>query len=492
MLPSYVSPTRRRRPGAALINLGAMRRRMGENPRVMKFGLPALALFLVGMVATSVFSEAERLPKTENKGLDQAGNPTAHPTADRVAYTHQSQDLEDWAVKAPPSPAALPGAAAVAAAAVASAATAVVTPAPPVAEVVGTSVDGIPEGAAHADGVVDTSTLVDDHPWLVEAGETVAEDLDADAHALASAEQKWVAQPLNAEAVKLAAEEQELVKSTETALVAEEKAVIADTALVESKVEGVLEEAQQAVAPLENEVTTVVKAVEQEAGVVEAHLEVSGAAAAHGAAAEIEVVESAAEEEVIVIVGTMEEMLFSWTFFGVFLFSLYRVSRKERKWWRDSGGGSPSRSGGGGGYSHRGGDDDDEEEPLGPYAPRHPRAKLLTPRPSDRRAGAGAGGASPGSAGPGRSLGLGGGAGSSPGGVSALSSSLFLDDDDGESNAADDLNEDDRAALELGRLMLQEREAADRMREQTAQAKAAQEAFSAFDAASDRPEQPVW
>ena len=286
---------------------------------------------------------------------------------------------------------------------------------------------------------MDTSTLADDHPWLVGSGEKVAEELNADAQALAEAEQTLVAEPLNAEATVLAAEEQHLVRETEAAFAAEEKAVSAEEHLVAEKVELELAKAESIVKkdlePLEQEVSTVVKQVEVEAQVVEA--EVSGVV--KGGAAEIQVVETAAEEEVIMVVGTMEEMLFSWTFFGVFLFSLYRVSRKERKWWRDNdnaqgSGSSPYRAGMGKGY----GTDDAES---GPLARRFPREKLLTPREHDDRRGSG---------------------------------SVF---DAGDEDAADDLNEEDRAALELGRLMLQERDASERMREAAAQAKIAKQAF---------------
>ncbi len=444
MLPTYASPSRRRRPGSALINLGAMRRRIGENPRVVKLGLPVLGLFFLGVVGTSFFSEVERLPGAENKGLDQAGEPSAHPAADRVPYTHQSQELQDWTADSPAPPTLPPAPAAAAATAAAVVTTAAVKPAPvavavPVSDV--TALDGVPTDA-HLDGAVD------DHPWLVQTGEKVATDLNEDAQALAKVEQRLVAQPLNQEAAKLAAEEQQLAQRAESALVAEGKAVVADTQVVEAKVEGVLVEAEEVMAPLEQEVTTVVHKVEQEASFVEA--EVSGAA--RSGAAEMEVVESAAEEEVIVIVGTMEEMLFSWTFFGVFLFSLYRVSRKERKWWRDS----KAHGHGGGAY-----DEEDSRTAGSPYALRYPREKLLT-TPRRDHSGQAAGG-------PGQ-------------GLSGLpSSSLFLDDEvsGGKSRGvADDLDEEDRAALELGRLMLHEREAAQRMREQTAQAVAAQQAFS--------------
>ncbi len=440
MLPTYASPSRRRRPGTALVNLGAMRRRIGENPRVVKLGLPALGLFFLGMVGTSFFSEVERLPGAENAGLHQAGEPSAHPAAhpaaDSVPYTHQSQELQDWTSD---GPAPAPAAAAATAAAVVT--TAAVKPAAV------SDVTVVPTGA-HLDDAVDKSTIVDDHPWLVETGEKVATDLNEDAVALAKAEQRLVGQPLNEEAAKLAAEERDLVRSAESALAAEEKAVAAETELVGAKVAGAVVEAEEAMAPLEKEVTTVVHQVEREAGLVEAKF--SGAA--RSGAAEIEVVESAAEEEVIVIVGTMEEMLFSWTFFGVFLFSLYRVSRKERKWWRNS------KAGGHGGGTY---DDEGGRTAGSPYALRYPREKLLTTPRRDHN---------------GQST-----FGSGAQGPSGLpSSSLFLDDDGGGKSrrAADTLDEKDRAALELGRLMLHEREAAQRMREQTAQAIAAQEAFS--------------
>lgn len=416
MLPQHASPSRRRRPGRALINLGAMRRRIGEHPRVVQCGLPAVGLLFFAMLARSFFSEVERLPQTENQGLHQAGSPAAHS----AFYNHQHEELEDWTAQKIDPPPSLP------AVAVATATAVAVQPAARAAAATTTTVDG----------VVDTSTLVDDHPWLVETGEKVATDLNKDAQALAKVEQRLIGAPLNAEAAKLAAEEQALLESTKSALAAEERAVVADTELVEAKVEVVLEEAEQAMAPFEKEVKTVVQEVEEEAGLVEA--KVTGAAA--NGAAEMKVVESAAEEEVIVIVGTMEEMLFSWTFFGVFLFSLYRVSRKERKWWRESRG-----------RGHADGDRDEEDGRLAgsPYALRYPREKLLN------------------AAGRGSSV--------------TPSSSLFLDDEHGSGKgrgAAFELDEEDRAALELGRLMLQERQAADRMREQTAQAVAAQRAFN--------------
>ena len=419
MLPQYASPSRRRRPGRALINLGAMRRRIGEHPRVVQCGLPAVGLFFFAMVVRSFFSEVEGLPQTENQGLHQAGSPAAHS----VFYNHQHEELEDWTAEKIDPPSSLP------AVAVATAAVVAVKPGAQAAAAAAAATTTV-------DGVVDTSTLVDDHPWLVETGEKVATDLNEDAQALAKVEQRLIGAPLNAEAAKLAAEEQALMDSAKSTLAAEESAVVADTELVEAKVEGVLEEAEQAMAPFEKEVTTVVREVEEEAGLVEA--KVSGAAA--NGAAEMKVVESAAEEEVIVIVGTMEEMLFSWTFFGVFLFSLYRVSRKERKWWRESSG-----------RAHVGGDRDEEDgrRAGSPYALRYPREKLLN-------------------------------AGSEGSSVTP-SSSLFLDGEHGDGKgrgAAYELDEEDRAALELGRLMLQEREAAQRMREQTAQAVAAQRAFN--------------
>ena len=145
------------------------------------------------------------------------------------------------------------------------------------------------------------------------------------------------------------------------------------------------------------------------------------------------------------MVGTMEEMLFSWTFFGVFLFSLYRVSRKERKWWRDAwtDGHGDAQGSGSSPYRGRGKGYDTDDAESGPLARRFPREKLLTPRDRDDRRG----------------------------GVGGV---VF---DGGDGDAADDLNEEDRAALELGRLMLQEREAANRMREAAEQAKVARRAF---------------
>merc|ERR1712023_259716 len=58
-----------------------------------------------------------------------------------------------------------------------------------------------------------------------------------------------------------------------------------------------------------------------------------------------------------------------------FLFSLYRVSRKERKWWRDSTAA----------YEHRGdGYDEEAGRMTSPYALRYHRQKLLT-TPRDGR-----------------------------------------------------------------------------------------------------------
>ena len=227
MLPTYNSPARqRRRPGAALINLGAVKRRIGENPKIVRLGLPVVALFVMMMAGTTFFKEVERLPQTENRGLDQAGSPGARPNAERVPYvSHQSQEQEDWAVEPPLSDEPLPPPPDVAPPTyikVAAAATAVVASTAPAATEA-TAVDAA--AAATAESVVDTSTLLDDHPWLVGSGEKVAEELNADAQALAKAEQALVGKPLDGEAKVLATEEQHLVTTTEAAFAAEEKAV---------------------------------------------------------------------------------------------------------------------------------------------------------------------------------------------------------------------------------------------------------------------------
>ena len=237
-----------------------------------------------------------------------------------------SQELQDWTADSAPStlPPA-PAAAAATAAAVVTTAAVKAAPVPvpvPVPDVA--AVDRVPVDA-QLDGAVDTSTLVDDHPWLVESGEKVATALNEDAHAVAKVEQQLVAQPLNEEAAKLAAEEQQLVQNAQSALVKEEKSVIAEAEVVEAKVEGMVVEAEEVISPLEKEVTTVVQKVEQEASLVET--EVSGVAEWRGG-------DEGGERCGRRIDCDRRHDGESWTFFGVFLFSLYRVSRKERKWWR--------------------------------------------------------------------------------------------------------------------------------------------------------------
>jgi hypothetical protein len=130
----------------------------------------------------------------------------------------------------------------------------------------------------------------------------------------------------------------------------------------------------------------------------------------------VEVIGAEAEEEVIIVVGTVEEMVFSWTFFGVFLFSLWRISRNERKWLHYWNRGERKRGEHGGQLGQQ----------------RYPHDRLFTPviKRSRRR------------------------------GASRDGGSVF-------SGVDPSLSEEDQEALELGRLMMKEAAAAEKIREAT-------------------------
>ena len=425
MLPTYQGGGGGGRRRGALLNHGNIRRLLRGNPKFVTFGLPALAL--VSVLATSFF--AQRV--AEPRGLEPQRDPVAQQLHSR---SHQSEELEDWG--SPAAAAVEPGGgppveAAPAAKGATGAALETLQP-PPAAVPPAAQPAGPAAAAAPAEGgAVDTSTLAEEHPWLTGEAEQATQGLREEATAVGHTIVEKVGEPLSQEATAVAQEEKAWVQSTE-------KALASDTELIEQKAESVLEEAgaeaakveaeaAKVVAPLENEVETVLQEAEREAGAVESGVsgavrtgaaelrQVGGAVKAVGSG-----VEEAVEAEVIVVVGTVEEMVFSWTFFGVFLLALWRVSRKERQWWREQ-----WRT----------------EVTPEPKPPAYPREKLLlSPR------------------------------GHGEGGGQQRSPALFAGD------VADVLEGADREALELGRLLLQERAAASRM-----QQAARQSAQSAFD-----------
>lgn len=178
----------------------------------------------------------------------------------------------------------------------------------------------------------DFATLADDHPWLAPDHVAVSPPagLNPSVVSPAGAGVGSVTETLHSDAVSLANAEHQWVVETEDA-------VRSDVHAVENKLEGavksidreaatVAKEVSDAVAPVESEVLSVGTTVETE--VLEVVRE--STKELEGVGETVEVIGAEAEEEVIIVAGTMEEMVFSWTFFGVFLFSLWRISRNER------------------------------------------------------------------------------------------------------------------------------------------------------------------
>eukprot|EP01048_Picozoa_sp_COSAG05_P013572 COSAG05_NODE_1460_length_4825_cov_20.784173_2_plen_418_part_00 len=269
----------------------------------------------------------------------------------------------------------------------------------------------------------DSTTLADDHPWLApdaaaakpnaivaslppsppvdQTTTTITGAMHSDAVALAKAEKQWVV------------ETEDVVRGDVHAVENKFKGTVKS---IDFEASTVAKEVSDAVRPVESEVLSVGTAVETEM------LEVvkQGTKGLEGVGETVEVIGAEAEEEVIIAVGTMEEMVFSWTFFGVFLFSLWRISRTDRDERRRGRRGVSARV---------------EKNQEGGY----PRDRLFDPAKSRRR----------------------------------------RDHSDSIFSAVDPvLSEEDQEALELGRLLMEESEAAEKFR--VAARNAAHRTFEAY------------
>jgi Skp family chaperone for outer membrane proteins len=226
----------------------------------------------------------------------------------------------------------------------------------------------------------------------VSTTDKIIEGLNEDATALGTTERDWVHR------------EEEIVKKdvqkVEHKLEEEMHELDAEAEHLEQEFEKKVAPVEQEVAKVESEVISVGKEVESEIGEV---IEV-GAKELEKAGAVGKVMGAEAEEGVIIVVGTMEEMVFSWTFFGVFLFSLWRISKHERR----------ERA------------KRNLRDPEAGMGDGYPSDRLFTPEKEKRRGG-------------------------------SQLDSIF-------SGVDPSLSEGDREALELGRLLLQETAAAERHR----------------------------